>query len=84
KWTSLASIVSYSELLHSVGTIYDRTFQVIPLLIVAALWYLLLTTILSIGQHFVEKRFARGTRRNPRPTWTTTLMANLKARVSGA
>lgn len=63
KWTSLASIVSYTELLTTVGNVYNTTYQVIPLLIVAALWYLFMTTILSIGQIFIEKRFARGTTR---------------------
>lgn len=78
KWTSLASIVSYSELLHTVSVVYNRTFQIIPLLMVAVIWYLFMTTVLSIGQHFVEKRFARGTQRNPRQspiyTWLKGLL----------
>ena len=64
KWTSLASIVGYTELLRSVGNVYNVTYQVIPLLIVAALWYLFMTTVLTIGQYFLEKRFARGTTRS--------------------
>lgn len=64
KFTSLASIVSYSELLRSVSNIYNQTYQVIPLLIVAALWYLIMTSILSIGQYFLERRFSRGSSRS--------------------
>jgi polar amino acid transport system permease protein len=44
----------------AVQTIYSRTFQTIPLLIVAALWYLALTSVLSVGQMFIERRFGRG------------------------
>jgi polar amino acid transport system permease protein len=69
KYTSLASIVSYGELLRSVGDIYNRTYQVIPLLTVAAIWYLGLVTVLSIGQHYLEKRFERGSSRSqPAPS----------------
>lgn len=63
KWTSLASVVSYTELLRNVGDIYNQTYQVIPMLIVASIWYLLFTTLMSIGQHFIERHFARGTTR---------------------
>jgi polar amino acid transport system permease protein len=81
KWTSLASIVSYSELLQTVTVVYNRTYQVIPLLIVAVLWYLFLTTVLSIGQSFIEKRFARGAERNPRQSPIYALLVGLLRRV---
>jgi polar amino acid transport system permease protein len=81
KWTSLASVVSYSELLHTVGVIYNRNFQVIPLLIVAAIWYLFMTSVLSVCQVFIEKRFARGTRRNPPPSAVRTALTNSLRRV---
>jgi polar amino acid transport system permease protein len=60
KWTSIVSVLALSELLYSVQAIYSVTYQTIPLLIVACLWYLVLTTILSIGQYYIEKHFARG------------------------
>ena len=50
KYTSLASVVAVAELLQSAQAIYNRTFETIPLLIVASLWYLILTTVLSIGR----------------------------------
>ena len=60
KFTSLASIVALPELMHSVESIYTRTFETIPLLIVAALWYLILVSILSVIQHFIEAHYSRG------------------------
>ena len=60
KYTSLVIVIGYSELLTSVSIIYSRNFQTIPLLIVAAIWYLAVTALLSIGQYFVERHFERG------------------------
>jgi polar amino acid transport system permease protein len=81
KFTSLASIVSYTELLTTVGNIYNATYQVIPLLIVAAIWYLFLTTILSIGQHFIEKRFARGSTRTTKTSAVGDILGNMRRGV---
>lgn len=63
KHSSLVSVTSMPELLYSAQIIYNRTFQTIPLLIVASLWYLIVTSILSIGQYYIERRYARGGRR---------------------
>ncbi len=60
KFTSLASIVALHELMHAVESIYTRTFETIPLLIVAALWYLIMVSILSIVQYFIESYYSRG------------------------
>jgi polar amino acid transport system permease protein len=60
KTTSLVSVIAIPELLFQVQAIYSRTYQVIPLLITVSLWYLLLTTVLSIGQYYVERHFKRG------------------------
>ena len=48
KTTSLVSVIAVTELLQSVSNIYSVTYQVIPLLMVAMVWYLILTTLLSI------------------------------------
>ncbi|MCB8878056.1 amino acid ABC transporter permease [Acidisoma silvae] len=61
KYTSLASVVGLGELMQSVENIYASNFQTIPLLIVAALWYLLLVGLLSIAQSFIERYYAFGT-----------------------
>jgi polar amino acid transport system permease protein len=60
KLTSIASVIQYSEILRNAQTIYYANARVIELLIVAAIWYLAVVTILQIGQHFLEKHFARG------------------------
>ena len=61
KTSSLVSVISLSDLLYSAQTIYSRTFQTIPLLIVACLWYLLATSVLSLIQARIERHFARST-----------------------
>ena len=62
KNTSLVIVIGYAELLTSASLIYARTFQTIPLLIVAALWYLALTAVLSTGQMYIERYYGRGFR----------------------
>jgi len=77
KDTSLVSVISMTELLYSVQIIYANTFETIPLLIVASLWYLLLTTVTSIGQYFLEKRFGRGASRDVRLSLYERITRNL-------
>ena len=60
KLTSLASVIQYAEILHNAENIYYANARVIELLIVAAIWYLVIVTILSLGQSQIEARFARG------------------------
>lgn len=60
KHTALVLVIGYSELMTSASLIYSRTYETIPLLIVAALWYLSITAVLSIGQFFIERHFGRG------------------------
>ncbi|MFF3121801.1 amino acid ABC transporter permease [Streptomyces sp. NPDC057908] len=61
KGTSIVSIIAVQDLLYSVQLVYHRTYQVIPLLLVATIWYAVVTSLLSIGQHYVERHYARGT-----------------------
>ena len=77
KTTSLVSVISLSELLYAAQTIYDRTYQTIQLLIVASLWYLVVTSILSVGQYFIERRYARGSSRALPPTLIERIWRNL-------
>ncbi|WP_248964714.1 amino acid ABC transporter permease [Sphaerisporangium perillae] len=74
KTTSMVSVIAGAELLTVSQRIYLGNFEVIALLIVASVWYVVLTTLATIGQHYVEKRFERGhhalparIRRNLRP-----------------
>ncbi len=61
KGTSIVSVIAVNDLLFSAQLIYHRTYQVIPLLMVATLWYAVVTSLLGIGQHYVERHYARGT-----------------------
>ncbi|MGI5453589.1 amino acid ABC transporter permease [Streptomyces sp. CA-249302] len=63
KGTSIVSVIAVSDLLFSVQLVYHRTYQVIPLLMVATLWYTIVTSVLGVGQYYVEKHYARGSER---------------------
>jgi len=65
KLTSLASVIQYSEVLRTVGDVYYANSRVIELLIVAGIWYMVIVTVLSIGQSYIEKYFSRGWGRAP-------------------
>ena len=61
KTTSLVLAIPFTlELTYATNQIGSRIFQPIPLLIVAALWYLLITSVLMIGQHYLERYYGRG------------------------
>jgi polar amino acid transport system permease protein len=61
KGTSIVSVIAVQDLLYSVQLVYHRTYQVIPLLMVATVWYTVVTSVLGVGQYYVEKHYARGT-----------------------
>ncbi|TPW28944.1 amino acid ABC transporter permease [Pararhizobium mangrovi] len=71
KFTSLVSVLALPDLLYSAQMIYARTYQTIPLLVVATLWYLVLTTVLTVLEHAVERSFSVGetSRRAHTPWW---------------
>ncbi|GAA3142256.1 amino acid ABC transporter permease [Streptomyces rectiviolaceus] len=63
KGTSIVSVIAVQDLLYSVQLVYHRTYQVIPLLLVATIWYVVITSLLSVGQYYVERHYARGSER---------------------
>jgi len=65
KTTSLVSVIAVSDLLYQAQLIYSRNYRTIELLIVASVWYLFFTSILTIVQYYIERYFSRGTRRQP-------------------
>ncbi|KDN83525.1 amino acid ABC transporter permease [Kitasatospora cheerisanensis] len=67
KGTSVISVLAVHDLLFSAQLIYNRTYQVIPLLVVATLWYVAVTSLLSVGQYYLERYFARGSTRAELP-----------------
>jgi polar amino acid transport system permease protein len=60
KSTALVSVIAGRDLMTAVQTVYQQNYKVIPLLVVAAIWYLALVSVLSVGQFFLERRFGRG------------------------
>jgi len=80
KTTSLVAFIALTDLLYSAQLIYARTYETIPLLIVASIWYLALTSVLSIGQYFLERYFGRGATREAAPTLLQRLRAGLLPR----
>lgn len=63
KSSALVSVITLTDLLYSVQKIYAENYLVIPLLIVAVIWYLIVTSVLSAGQYVLERRFGRSLRR---------------------
>jgi polar amino acid transport system permease protein len=78
KLTSLVSVIAAQDLLTRAQQIYSKNFLVIELLIVVSIWYLLLTTIASIGQHYLERRYSRGTGAPAQRTLLQRVTGNLK------
>jgi polar amino acid transport system permease protein len=65
KGTSLVSVLAVSDLFYSAQSIYVTNGKVIPLLIVACIWYLIVTSVLYVLQSRLERHFARGAVRRP-------------------
>ncbi|MBY3986029.1 amino acid ABC transporter permease [Rhodococcus fascians] len=60
KGTSIVSVMAIAELFYQVQVIYGRNGRVVPLLMVATVWYIILTSVLSIVQFYVERHYAKG------------------------
>lgn len=71
KATSIVSVIAVQDLLYSAQLIYQQNYLILPLLLVATIWYVIITSLLSIGQYFLERRYARGNRRPRRGFWST-------------
>ncbi|MFE7263338.1 amino acid ABC transporter permease [Streptomyces sp. NPDC057592] len=63
KGTSIVSVMAIGELFYQVQVVYGRNGRVVPLLMVATVWYILLTAVLSVLQHYVERHYAKGATR---------------------
>ncbi|MEV7420820.1 amino acid ABC transporter permease [Streptomyces sp. NPDC089919] len=77
KTSSLVSAVQYTELLRASSNIGNTAGAVMEMLFVASIWYLALTSVFSVGQYYLERRFARGSIRNLPPTPFQRIRANL-------
>lgn len=58
KASAIVSVIGMRDLLTQAQQIYAANYLIIEMLFVASIWYLGITTVASIGQHFLEKRFA--------------------------
>jgi len=75
KNTSLASVITYVELTYTAQEIYAVNYKTIPLLIVISIWYLVMTSVLYVGQYFIERRYGRGFTRAERGTMRARWLA---------
>jgi polar amino acid transport system permease protein len=70
KTSSLVSAVQYSELLRATSDIGSASTAIMEMYFVASLWYLALTSVFSVGQFYLERRYARGSLRSlPLTPW---------------
>jgi polar amino acid transport system permease protein len=77
KTTSLVIVIAGADLFTATQNISNTNYQIVPLLLVSSLWYLLFTSVLTIGQYYVERYYARGSTRALPPTPLQRLRAGL-------
>ncbi|MEU5279230.1 amino acid ABC transporter permease [Streptomyces asoensis] len=77
KTSSLVYVVTYNELLRSTSVIGSSSFAVMELLFVASIWYLVMTSVFSVFQYYLERYYARGSSRSLPPTVFQKIRANL-------
>jgi len=82
KTTSLVTAVPFTLDLYGITSreIAARIFEPVPLLLVAATWYLLITSVLMVGQYYLERYFSRGASRK---LTSKQLEALAKAQIAG-
>lgn len=83
KTTSLVAVTgAVPELMTQVTRLYSQNFKIMPLLIVASLWYIIFTTLFTIGQHYLERYFGRGFGSNETETAEKRAQKRLKQKVA--
>jgi polar amino acid transport system permease protein len=68
KTTSLVYVIALVELFTATQNVSNANYETVPLLLVASIWYLFFTSILTVGQYYVERHYARGSLRALPPT----------------
>jgi len=84
KTTSLVSAISITELLYASQKFSSVDFRVIPMLVLASIWYLILTSVLYVCQYYIERRYGRGTARELPPTPRQRVIAFWRTRFPAA
>ncbi|MTH59498.1 amino acid ABC transporter permease/ATP-binding protein [Paracoccus litorisediminis] len=77
KGTSMVYVLALPELFYTVQIIYRRNLEVIPLLMVATVWYLIILSVLSVIQYHIERHYARGAVRTLPPNAFRVFFARL-------
>lgn len=77
KTSSLAVAVQYTELLRATQNVSQTSGATVEMLFLAAVWYMILTSVLSIGQYYLERYYARGSSRSLPPSPFQRVRANL-------
>ena len=80
KTSSLAYAIQFPELLQSAVRVYSNNLAIVELLFTVSIWYVVLTSIFSVFQYYVEKRFSRGTRPTGRDGVLAAVGRNLSFR----
>lgn len=77
KTSSLVYVVTYGELMRTTSQIGSTSYAVMEMLFVASLWYIVMTSVFSVGQYYLERRYARGSQRDLPPTPWQRVKVNL-------
>lgn len=80
KTSSLVAVIAYPELLYASQLVYSRTYKTIEMLVVASIWYLFFTSILTVIQYYIERYFKRGSMREPPPSRVEHFIKNFLPR----
>jgi polar amino acid transport system permease protein len=79
KTTSLVSVVQFSELFRYAQDIGQSSGAPVEMYFLAAAWYLVLTSVLSVGQYYIERYYARGSSRSLPATPLQKIKANMQS-----
>jgi polar amino acid transport system permease protein len=77
KSTSLASVISVGELLQHAGDLNHLYFKTLETFAIVSCYYLAMTTLATLGQSWMERRFSQGTTREERIGFWTRLRGNM-------
>jgi polar amino acid transport system permease protein len=84
KGSAAVSVIGMHDLLTQAQLTYARNYLVIEMLFVAAIWYLVMTSVASVGQRYLESYFQNDARKPSRPLLLARLRASLAGSKSGA
>jgi polar amino acid transport system permease protein len=74
KTSALVSVIAVGDVLLAATNIYSQNFKTIQLLIVASIWYIVCTSVLYVGQYYLERYYGRGSVRLPPEALATRVL----------